>query len=138
MIRLLAYVWLGMVLGVSFLATPIKFRAESLTLPVALDVGRATFHAFGKVEWLMSVALLIFMYRVHATSGSSSVDWSLVALVVAIVIAQSSWLLPVLDARVAAIIDGATLARSHSHTIYAGLELAKGLLLLAIGLRTSS
>lgn len=55
MIRLIAYVWLGLVLGVSFLATPIKFRAESLTLPVALDVGSTTFHAFGRLEWLLSI-----------------------------------------------------------------------------------
>ena len=50
MIRFIAYVWLGLVLGVSFLATPVKFRAKSLTRPVALDVGRTTFHAFGKLE----------------------------------------------------------------------------------------
>ena len=59
MIRFIAYVWLGLVLGVSFLATPIKFRAKSLTRPVALDVGRTTFHAFGKLEWLLSVALVV-------------------------------------------------------------------------------
>jgi len=45
MVRPLAWVWMGIVIGVSFLATPVKFTADSLTRPVALDVGRATFHA---------------------------------------------------------------------------------------------
>lgn len=36
---LLAVLWAGLLLGVSFLATPVKFLAPSLSLPVALDVG---------------------------------------------------------------------------------------------------
>ena len=58
MIRFVAYAWFGLVVGVSFLATPIKFRAQSLTLPVALDVGRTTFHAMTRLEWLLTLALL--------------------------------------------------------------------------------
>src|SRR5690606_35153067 len=38
--------WLGLLLGVSFLATPVKFAAPTLTLAVALDVGRVTFGLF--------------------------------------------------------------------------------------------
>lgn len=33
---LLATLWAGLLLGVSFLATPVKFLAPSLSLPVAL------------------------------------------------------------------------------------------------------
>jgi hypothetical protein len=43
-----AILWLGLLLGVSFLATPAKFLAPSLALPVALDVGRHTFAVFNK------------------------------------------------------------------------------------------
>ncbi len=131
MIRFTAYVWLGLVLGVSFLATPIKFRAESLTLPVALDVGRTTFHAFGKLEWALTIALILLSVRARA--NFEPLDWMLVGLVAAIVIAQAVWLIPRLDLRVAAIIDGETLPSSHLHTVYAGAEFAKALLLLLIG-----
>lgn len=34
-----ALFWAGMLAGVSFLATPVKFEAASLSLPVALEVG---------------------------------------------------------------------------------------------------
>ncbi len=131
MIRLVAYVWLGMVLGVSFLATPIKFRAESLTLPVALDVGRTTFHAFGKVEWVLSLVLVALAVR--SRTELQPVDWFLIALVLIIVVGQALWLIPRLDLRVAAIIAGETPPPSHLHTVYAGAEFAKAMVLLLIG-----
>jgi hypothetical protein len=39
-----------MILGVSFLATPAKFMASSITLPVALDAGRHAFSVLNKIE----------------------------------------------------------------------------------------
>ena len=46
----LALIWLGMVLGISFLEAPVKFRAPTLTRSVGLDVGRHVFGFFNKVE----------------------------------------------------------------------------------------
>lgn len=138
MIRLIAYMWLGMVLGVSFLATPIKFTAKSLTMPVALDVGRATFHAFGKVEWLLSIAMIVGAIRIGQGDGLDAIDYTLIAAVLIIVAAQQLWLIPRLDLRVAAIIAGETLPPSPLHKIYAGSEFGKGLLLLLVGLWTGS
>jgi len=135
-IQFLAYVWFGLVLGVSFLATPIKFRAKSLTRPVALDVGRATFHAFGKLEWVLSVALAVAALRVG--SSLQPVDWFLVVLVVVIVVGQTLWLIPRLDVRVAAIIDGEELPPSHLHSVYAGVEFVKAVALVVIGAWTAS
>ena len=42
-VTLLAWLWAGLVLGVSFVATPVKFLAPSLSLADALAVGRVTF-----------------------------------------------------------------------------------------------
>ena len=135
MIRFIAYAWFGLVLGVSFLATPIKFRAKSLTRPVALDVGRTTFHAFGKLEWVLSVALAAIAVRVR--SSLQPVDWFLIALVLIVVVAQALWLIPRLDVRVEAIIAGEELPRSHLHTVYAVAEFAKALALLLVGAWTA-
>ena len=58
------FVWAGMVLGISFLETPVKFTAPSVTLPIGLDVGRHVFGAFNKVEivaTLLICGLLIGM-----------------------------------------------------------------------------
>ena len=135
MMQFVAYVWLGLVLGVSFLATPIKFRAKSLTRPVALDVGRTTFHAFGKLEWLLSVALVVV--TVSNRSALEPVDWFLVGLVLVIVFGQTLWLIPRLDVRVQAIIDGEELPRSHLHSVYAGIEFVKAVALLLLGVWTA-
>ncbi len=136
MIRLVAYVWLGLILGVSFLATPIKFRAQSLTLPVALDVGRTTFHAFGRVEWVLSFLLAVLAIR--ARTRLEPVDWLFAGLVVTIVATQAVWLIPRLDIRVAAIIAGDPPPPSHLHSIYAGPEFFKAATLLLIGAWTAA
>lgn len=135
MMQFLAYVWFGLVLGVSFLATPIKFRAKSLTRPVALDVGRTTFHAFGKLEWVLSVVLVIV--TVQNRGALEPVDWFLIGLVLVIVFGQTLWLIPRLDVRVQAIIDGEELPRSHLHSVYAGAEFVKAVALLLLGAWTA-
>lgn len=138
MLAALAFLWAGLVIGVSFLATPIKFRAKSLTLPVALDVGRATFHAFGKVEWLLSMLLVISMLSQRGDTPVRTVDWLLAGGAIAIVAAQATWLIPRLDVRVAAIIAGEQPPKSHLHTVFAGLEFVKLLTLFIIGTWTAS
>ena len=127
-LAVLALVWLGLLLGVSFLATPVKFMAPSLSLPVALDVGRQTFTVFNKVEIVLVLALLAL------TVGRRG--WRLVcACGMAVLIAvQSVWLLPVLDRRLGMILTGETPPPSHLHTVYIALELTKLLLLIAVAM----
>jgi len=122
----IALIWLGMLIGVSFLATPIKFVVGDLSLPVALQVGQATFHLFAKVEWALAAVL----------TGASAFPWRtrpivlIITLAIAVgVIAQTLWLLPALDARVASIVAGETPPPSAHHMLYAGLEGVKGVLL---------
>ena len=50
---LLPALWIGLLVGVCFIATPAKFQAQSLSLPVALDVGRSTFAIWNNVEWIL-------------------------------------------------------------------------------------
>lgn len=45
-VAIVSLVWAGMIVGVSGLATPAKFVAPSLNLPIALEVGRVTFQVF--------------------------------------------------------------------------------------------
>lgn len=124
-----ALLWAGFLAGVSFLATPIKFTAPSLALPVALDVGRVTFAALNKVEIAAAVVLLLLVLTI-ARSG-----WNLAgALVLALVVgAQTLWLLPLLDARVGTIMAGGTPPESNLHTIYIVAETLKLVVLLALG-----
>jgi hypothetical protein len=97
-----ALLWAGMLTGVSFLATPVKFQAVSLSLPVALEVGKVTFGMFSKVEWLLAALLAVSVF----ISPGSRAAIALAALVISAVAFESFWLLPVLDARIDAVIAG--------------------------------
>jgi hypothetical protein len=125
----LALFWAGMLVGVSGLATPVKFSAPSLTLPVALEVGRVTFHLFSRVEW----GLLLLLVAAGAAVRAPGLLWLGVALVAVTVLAEAAWLLPALDARVTAIIAGETPPPSADHVWYIVAEGVKLVALLGIG-----
>jgi hypothetical protein len=123
-------IWLGMLVGVSFLATSAKFLAPSLTLPVALDVGRHTFAVFNQVEWAFAaISLLIFVIGARAwTIGAA------LAVTVALLLAETVWLLPVLDARVGMIIAGQQPPPSQLHILFITFEAIRVVaLLIAVG-----
>jgi hypothetical protein len=46
----LIFVWLGMVLAISFLEAPLKFRAPGVTLSIGLGIGRLVFRALNAAE----------------------------------------------------------------------------------------
>lgn len=123
--------WLGLLLGVSFLATPVKFMADTLSLPVALDVGRHTFGVFSYVE--IAVATLMFISLAAARAGRT-VTLAAVALGVLVAL-QALWLLPVMDARVDIIIQGGTPESTRLHEIYIAFELLKAGLLVFVARR---
>ena len=130
-LTIVALVWAGMVIGVSALATPVKFQAPSLSLPVALEVGHVTFRAFSRVEWLLAALLVLS----GAVAGlRRPLLWLPIGFVAAIVAAQAFWLLPVLDTRIAAVIGGAPLPASSDHLYYVIAEGVKLVALLTIGI----
>lgn len=123
----LLLIWAGMLLGVSFLASPAKFGAPSLSLPTALDVGRQVFGTYNRVEIALALATLALalLGRVSAIW-----PWLVLALVWAIVAVQSIWLLPILDARVGTILEGGQPPEAPWHLVYVALEVIKLVALL--------
>lgn len=121
--------WAGLSAGVAFLATPVKFLAPSLSLPVALDVGRQTFRAYNTTE----IVLLAFALILGALSASRVRWYGSLAMPAILVGLQSLWLLPALDRRVVAVLAGAPEpAPSYLHAAFIGLEAVKVVGLLAI------
>ena len=114
-------IWLGLLLGVSFLATPAKFLAPSLTLAIALDVGRAAFAIWNIAEWL-ALGLLLLL----GLLGKAGRFFLLAALLLlALLLIQTAILLPALDERVAAIIAGRQPPSSWHHLFYIVIDVAK-------------
>jgi hypothetical protein len=127
----IALLWAGVSIGVAFLATPAKFLAPSLALPVALEVGQQTFRVYNGAELLLLIALLVLGRWSIAPSR-----WYL-ALVApaAVILAQRFWLVPALDLRVLAIQHGQSpVPPSQLHTVYIAAEALKVVWLLALGL----
>ena len=125
----IALIWLGMILGISFLEAPVKFMAPSVTLEIGVDIGRYVFGAFNKVECVFSVIMAILLIIIRKKDPSLillGLAWSSLVL-------QTVWLLPILHARVDVIIQGQTPAPSKLHTFYVVLEVLKAIALAAYG-----
>ncbi|GAB3574573.1 hypothetical protein GCM10027445_35650 [Amycolatopsis endophytica] len=54
----LTCLWLGMVLGISFLEAPLKFRAPGVTVPTGPGIGRIVFRALNRAEVVLAVLAL--------------------------------------------------------------------------------
>lgn len=130
----ISLVWAGLILGVSFLATPVKFRAEKLTFDAAIDVGRVTFTIFSKIEWVLAAIVAVL----SAVSGAGSFTMGLAALAVGAVLYEAIGLLPVLDRRAARIVAGEVLSPTWHHKAYVLLEAVKTLALVGLSLNLMS
>ena len=123
------FVWFGMVLPISFVETPLKFRAPGVTLPIGLGIGRLVFRALNIAE-----AVLAVIVAVAVLSGPSSVRVAVTAFgAVAAVVVQVGVVRPRLTRRTDRILAGGDASRSHSHHAYIALQILKAVVLLITG-----
>ncbi|MEZ5981006.1 MAG: hypothetical protein R3C54_01705 [Parvularculaceae bacterium] len=122
----LALLWAGIVLGGSLIAAPAKFQAQSLSLPVALDVGRAQFLWIGMAEGALCAAFLA------AQSLAGGVNWKFAAIPVFLLLVQRFIIMPPLDARTLQFIAGQSVGESQLHLVFIAMEIIKLLVLFAI------
>lgn len=123
----IALVWAGVSIGGSLIATPAKFQAPSLTMPTALEVGRATFQWLGIAEATLCAALLL------ALIAPRGVRWWWTLVPVLLFAVQRLAILPVLDERTLRIIAGEGVEPSNLHIVYIAIEALKCLALLTAG-----
>lgn len=123
-------VWLGIVIGISFIEGPVKFTTPTLTREVALDVGRVVFTALNRTELILLALTLLLGY----ISERRRTFWLGASALVAMLTLQTLWLLPELTERALIIVAGGDPAPSIAHATYAGIEVAKALLLAVLGL----
>jgi hypothetical protein len=124
----LPFTWLGLVLGISVLETPLKFRAPGITLALGLGIGRLVFRALNRAELAIAVVLtLVLAHRARS--------WPLIVLGATdvLLLTQMLWLRPRLDRRALRIIEGDEAPASSLHLVYIALEAVKVVLLPVIG-----
>lgn len=122
--------WAGVVIGISFIEAPVKFRTPTLTRSVAFDVGRTVFRAS---QW----AQLGFAALALCAAVAGRVPrwaWACLGLAVATLVLQMACIFPVLDGRARVLIAGGVPSGASPHALYGGLELLKVLALLAAAL----
>jgi hypothetical protein len=127
------FVWFGMVLAISFLETPLKFRAPGITVPLGLGIGRLVFRALNAAELALAITLTIALLASYADDvtlgGTATIVliclWTL--LLVQVIVVR-----PRLDRRARQLIDGQNPPRSHLHLAYVTAECAKVVLLLTL------
>lgn len=56
---MLPFIWLGMVVAISFIETPLKFRAPGMTHALGVGIGRIVFKVLNWAEAFMAVALIL-------------------------------------------------------------------------------
>ncbi|WP_297600648.1 hypothetical protein [Mycobacterium sp.] len=123
------FAWFGLVLGISVLETPLKFRAPGMTLALGLGVGRLVFRALNAAELVLAAVLTASL--VGAAPGVYTTI--LVAIIWLLLLVQVFGLRPALDRRVQVILDGGTPPRSRLHRLYIALEGIKLLALPTLG-----
>ncbi|HEY8969394.1 MAG TPA: hypothetical protein VIM64_09875 [Puia sp.] len=124
---LIPFLWAGMTAGISFIETPLKFKAPGITMPLGLGIGRLVFRALNKTEWV-----LYFLWTIPWITAHHTIPFMPV-LIGVILLMQTFWWLPHLDKRVNLIQQGQTPQGRSLHIYYASTEVLKFLLLVAYG-----
>ena len=124
-----AFVWSGMVLAISFIETPLKFRAPDVTLKIGLGIGRLIFRALNSAEVVLALVLLSAVMVENPPRNVVITG----AVAVSILLVQLAIVRPRLKRRSDLVLAGADAPRSHTHYLYVGLEFVKLSALLATG-----
>jgi len=124
------FVWLGMVVAISFIEAPLKFRAPGVTLQVGLGIGRLVFRALNACE-LALAAVLAATFFLHSPRVGVAVT---AAVAIVTLLAQVLFVRPRLTKRSDAVLAGADGPRSRVLAQVIGLELVKVVALLIAGI----
>ncbi|WP_199440282.1 hypothetical protein [Umezawaea beigongshangensis] len=118
-----------MVLAISFLEAPLKFRAPGVTVPIGLGIGRIVFRALNLAEVVLAVAVV----TAAVVSGPPGAVRGALGAVVAVLALQLLAVRPVLDRRSDRVLAGGTPPRSRAHLAYVVLEVVKVVALVLLG-----
>lgn len=126
-----ALLWAGMIIGISFLESWVKFKTPTISRLVGLEVGRTVFNYFHQVQ----IVLLFLFIVLYVLRESSLLDNVLFGTLISVLILQVFWVFPILCQRVDDLAKGKKLPHSYAHAVYGIGELVKFFVLLALGIK---
>ena len=128
------FTWFGMVVAISFVEAPLKFRAPGVTLKIGLGIGRRVFRALNTIEVLLAILIIIAaLLGSLPRAANAAISVAVIALLVQLVAVR-----PLLSRRSDAVLsapaaDAGPTTRSRVHYVYVGLELVNVAALLVGG-----
>jgi hypothetical protein len=125
----IAFAWVGLVVGISFIEAPVKFRAPGVTVPIGLGIGRLVFKVVNAVEAVLAVLLAVSLAASPPAVTAQVALW----LAAAVLLAQLAAVRPRLARRSDAVLAGENVGRSRAHHAYVALETVKVVALLVGG-----
>lgn len=127
------FIWVGFVCAISFMEAWLKFRSPGINIPLGLGIGRLVFSALNKVEWVLAIAVIAN----YAFEPKKEFNWSYILYIISflILVFQTVYLLPALDARTEMHIKGLPVEPSSLHFIYIGIEVLKVVSLIIFGIK---
>jgi uncharacterized membrane protein (DUF485 family) len=126
LISIMAALWAGFVLAISFMESWLKFRAAGVTLAIGLSIGRLVFKALNLVEWTIFIFICFALFE---CDFNLQPQVSLVSMLLGVLLLQTFILLPVLSRRALLLISNRELARSSAHLLFVIAEIVKIILL---------
>lgn len=118
-------VWLGLLIGISLIETPLKFQAPGITIPLGLGIGRLVFAAMNVAEAVLALLLLLAVFRSHAPRSER-----VLAFMLAAVLALKALVVrPLVQGTTDAVIAGEREGGSGMHLLYIA---ADGLLIVGL------
>jgi hypothetical protein len=123
---ILPAVWLGLIIGISFIEAPLKFQAPGITIPLGLGIGRLVFGAMNLTALAILAVLTLASIRPRPTRAQIGV----LAGLWVVLLAEILVIRPPLNARTDQVLAGTDEGGSIWHYLYIAADGALVVLLI--------
>lgn len=127
MMLILPAVWIGLIIGISFIEAPLKFTAPGITIPLGLGIGRRVFLAMNITEIVIGIVLLLALASMWRSGRTHSIAYfgpmrfyTFIALVM--LLTKAAIIRPLLAVETDAVLAGTFEGGSPTHYYYIGVE----------------
>lgn len=131
-----SFIWVGLICGISFLESWLKFQAPGMTLELGVAIGRLVFSALNKVEIVLAGIISISWWKIYHGHQVSNSTVFLIGLTLIVLMVQTLVLLPAMDKRAILRLLGQGLETSFLHIYYVAGEMFKVICLSLLGLKS--
>lgn len=124
------FIWFGMVGAISFMEAPLKFRAPNVTLALGLGIGKIVFQMLNRIEIVFAIIMFVSLFFARPATNFALYIFGAIFV---LLLLQTVWLLPLLNARAEQVIAGTTAPPPNTHLIFIAFEVLKFIMLFILG-----